>query len=153
VRPERLLKIAEWFLRIALAITMLSAVADRFGLWGPHGTQYAGWGDWSHFVQYCAQVNRSLPASFAGPLAVVATALEIAFSTGLISGVFLKFSAYGSAALLGLFALAMAVSFGVKSPLNYSVFVDSAGALLLAAVLEIRKSDAELTTKQNRRIS
>src|SRR4051794_10610937 len=102
---------------------MLSAVADRFGFWGPHGSPHAGWGDWSHFVQYCAQVNSFLPFSFAAPLAVVATGLEILFSLGLITGLYLRICAYGSAALLGLFALAMTASFGIKSPLNYSVFV------------------------------
>jgi hypothetical protein len=34
------------------------------------------------------------------------------------------------------FTAAMTVSLGIKAPLNYSVFVDAAAALLVAAVLE-----------------
>jgi hypothetical protein len=34
--------------------------------------------------------------------------------------------------LLAIFGIAMAISFGPKSPLDYSVFSASAGALLLA---------------------
>jgi hypothetical protein len=40
--------------------------------------------------------------------------------------------ALGSALLLALFGIAMAISFGVKSPLDYSVFSASAAAALLA---------------------
>ena len=35
--------------------------------------------------------------------------------------------------LLALFAGAMTLSFGIKAPLNYSVFVDAAAALMLSA--------------------
>jgi hypothetical protein len=40
--------------------------------------------------------------------------------------------ALASAALLAVFGTAMAISLGPKSPLDYSVFSASAGALLLA---------------------
>ncbi|HLQ23295.1 MAG TPA: hypothetical protein VK132_08805 [Gemmatimonadales bacterium] len=40
--------------------------------------------------------------------------------------------ALGSALLLALFGIAMAISLGLKSPLDYSVFSASAAALLLA---------------------
>ena len=39
--------------------------------------------------------------------------------------------AWAGAGLLTLFAMAMMLSFGVKAPLNYSVFADAAAALLL----------------------
>jgi len=41
--------------------------------------------------------------------------------------------ALGSAVLLAIFGTAMAISFGLKSPMDYSVFSASAGALLLAS--------------------
>jgi len=50
----------------------------------------------------------------------------------LISGVWLRWVALGSALLLVLFGTAMAISFGLKSPLDYSVFSASAAAVLLA---------------------
>jgi uncharacterized membrane protein YphA (DoxX/SURF4 family) len=52
----------------------------------------------------------------------------------LILGIWPRWVALGSAALLALFGTAMAISFGFKSPLDYSVFSASAGALLLAFV-------------------
>jgi len=50
----------------------------------------------------------------------------------LLLGVWPRVVAASSAALLALFGLAMAISLGVKAPLDYSVFSDSAGAFLLA---------------------
>jgi putative oxidoreductase len=50
----------------------------------------------------------------------------------LILGVWPRWVALGSAVLLALFGIAMAISFGIKSPLDYSVFSASAGAVLLA---------------------
>ena len=38
MNSERLLKIGEWYLRLGLGAAFLSAVADRFGLWGPPGS-------------------------------------------------------------------------------------------------------------------
>lgn len=36
---------ASVFLRLALGATFLTAVADRFGLWGPAGAANVAWGD------------------------------------------------------------------------------------------------------------
>jgi hypothetical protein len=41
--------------------------------------------------------------------------------------------ALASAGLLAVFAIAMAISFGIKEPLDYSVFSASAAALLVAS--------------------
>jgi putative oxidoreductase len=49
----------------------------------------------------------------------------------LILGIWARFVALAAAGLLLLFGTAMAISFGLKSPLDYSVFSASAGALLL----------------------
>jgi putative oxidoreductase len=138
---EREVKTAEWFLRIALAVTMLSAVGDRFGLWGPLGTPNVSWGDWAHFVGYCAKVNSFLPMSWAPALSWMATVLEILCGVGLIVGWHLRLFAYSTAALLLSFAVAMTISFGIKSPLNFSVFADVAGALLLALVVGAREGN------------
>jgi len=51
--------------------------------------------------------------------------------------------ALGSAVLLALCGVAMAISFGIKSPLDYSVFSASAGALVLA-LYHNRKSETNL---------
>ncbi len=56
------IRMAALVLRWCLGVTLLSAVADRFGLWGAPGTRYASWGDWAHFVTYSSQLNWYLPA-------------------------------------------------------------------------------------------
>lgn len=43
---------AQLFLRFTLAITMLSAVADRFGFWGKN----SAWGNWESFEKYTVQL-------------------------------------------------------------------------------------------------
>jgi len=126
-------RIAPLTLRWALGATLLSAVADRFGLWGPPGAPNASWGDFSHFVAYTAKVNSFLPAALAPGLAVLATIAELTLGLALLLGIWRRPVAWASCGLLTLFALAMTFSFGVKAPLNYSVFVDAAAALLLAA--------------------
>ena len=57
-------------------------------------------------------------------------------------------AAFGSAALLALFGTAMACSFGLKSPLDYSVLSASAGALLLG--LDLAATGEERRTPDRR---
>jgi len=116
------------YARIALGAAFLSGIADRFGLWG----KTIGYGDFAHFVQYTAKVNSFMPAFTIPFLAWAATVAELVLGIALITGVWLRWVALGSALLLVLFGTAMAISFGLKSPLDYSVFSASAAALLLA---------------------
>ncbi|MGA2647289.1 MAG: DoxX family membrane protein [Candidatus Sulfotelmatobacter sp.] len=116
------------YARFALA-GAFSAVADRFGLWG----KYSGWGNFANFTQYTAQVNSFMPAFIIPVLAWAATAAELSLGIALIIGIWPRWVALGAATLLFLFGTAMAVSFGIKSPLDYSVFSASAGALLLVS--------------------
>ena len=116
------------YARVALGAAFLSGIASRFGLWGSD----VGYGDFAHFVEYTAQVNSFMPASTIQFLAWAATGAELVLGIALIAGVRVRWAALGSAVLLTLFGLAMAVSFGLKSPLDYSVFSASACAALLA---------------------
>jgi uncharacterized membrane protein YphA (DoxX/SURF4 family) len=116
------------YARIALGAAFLSAVADRFGLWGKHG----GWGNFANFTKYTAEVNSFMPASIIPFLAWAATVAELSLGILLILGLWTRWVAFSAAALLFLFGTSMAISFGLKSPLDYSVFSASAGALLLA---------------------
>lgn len=127
---------ATLYARIALGAAFLSGVAARFGLWGAQSS----WKNFADFSRYTAEVNSFMPAATIPFLAWTATAAELALGVALIAGARLRWVAAGSAALLGLFGLAMAISFGIKSPLDYSVFSASAGALLLA-LLETRKEE------------
>jgi putative oxidoreductase len=140
--PERLQMLERagiLYARIALGSAFLSAVADRFGLLG----KYGGWGNFANFTKYTAEVNSFMPA-FAIPfLAWTATVAETSLGIGLIIGLWPRWVALGAALLLAMFGTAMAISFGIKSPLNYSVFSASAGALLLA-LYQNRKPGANL---------
>jgi uncharacterized membrane protein YphA (DoxX/SURF4 family) len=124
-------RIAPLLLRLALGVTLVSAVADRFGIWGPPGAATVSWGDWTHFVAYTAKVNSFLPSALAPALAIIATAAETLLGISLILGIFRRPVAFAGAALFLLFAGAMTLSLGVKAPLSFSVFVDFAAALLL----------------------
>jgi hypothetical protein len=62
------------FLRLALGISFLSAVADRFGLWGVYGQPNVAWGNYARFVAYTAKLNWFLPAATIPALAIIGTA-------------------------------------------------------------------------------
>ena len=113
------------FLRLALGLGFLSAVASRLSFWGKASS------GWTGFVDYTAQVNSFLPKNMIPPIAVVSTVLETSLGLMLILGIKIKYAAYGAAVLSLIFSLAMAYSFGIKEPLDYSVFAFSAGSYLL----------------------
>lgn len=138
LREDTRLRLVLWIARFALAATLLSAVADRLGMWGPPGAPHVAWGDWPHFVAYCAQVNSFAPRALIPVLAWAATVLEGAFGLLLLAGVYLEAVAYALAVLFALFGLAMTISFGPKSPLDYSVWGDMAAALLLGVLASRR---------------
>lgn len=124
---------AMWLLRAALAVAFLSAVADRFGLWGEFGSG-AAWGDFERFTEYTAQLLWFLPPSLVSPAAVLATVAETVVAGGLLVGWRLHWWAFAAAALLLSFALAMTGALGVKAPTDYSVWTAAAAAFLLAVV-------------------
>jgi putative oxidoreductase len=138
--PERLRlleRAGTLYARFALGAAFLSAVADRFGLWG----QYGGWGNFANFMKYTAQVNSFMPAFAIPYLAWAATVAESCLGVALIVGLWPRWVALGAALLMAMFGTAMAISFGVKSPMDYSVFSASSGALLLA-IYQSRKPGA-----------
>jgi putative oxidoreductase len=120
--------IAMLYARFALAAAFLSAVAARFGIWGEN----AGPDSFKHFLEYAAEVNSFLPAFTIPFLAWAATVAETFLGVALVLGIWVRLVALAAALLLALFGTAMAISFGIKSPLDYSVFSASAGALLLS---------------------
>lgn len=116
------------YARMALGAAFLSGIASRFGLYGKN----VGYGNFANFVKYTAEVNSFMPAFTIPSLAWTATVAELLLGIALILGVWLRWVALGSAVLLAIFGITMAVSFGIKSPLDYSVFSASAAAVLLA---------------------
>ncbi|AWK05553.1 DoxX family protein [Flavobacterium crocinum] len=121
-------------LRIVLAITMLSAVADRFGIWGAPGSNGVAWGNWENFVVYTNTLNPYTNKSTAEILGAAATFFEVILSLLLLFGFKTRIAALGTAFLLFFFGFAMAVSVSVKAPFDYSVWTSVAAALLLANI-------------------
>ncbi len=115
-------------LRLSLAAGFLSAVASRLSLWGHHSS------GWNNFLTYTGEVNSFAPKKCGPAIAIASTILETLFGLLLLFGFKTRMAAYGAAVLTFLFALAMAWSYGVKEPLDYSVFAFSSGALLLATM-------------------
>ena len=54
---DRLATFSSVFVRLALGVSFLSAVADRFGLWGVYGQPNVSWGNYARFVDYTAKLN------------------------------------------------------------------------------------------------
>jgi uncharacterized membrane protein YphA (DoxX/SURF4 family) len=120
------------FLRYALGLGFLSAVADRFGLWGPFGQPNVDWGNFSRFLEYTHTLSWYFPAGMIPALGVIATGAEILFGLLLLVGWYTRATALLSGLLLLWFGVAMALGLGVKAPLNFAVFTGVGGALLLA---------------------
>jgi len=121
-------RMALLYVRFALGAAFLSGIASRFGMY-PKGV---GYGNFANFLRYTAEVNSFMPSYTIPFLGWSATVLEFFFGVTLVLGIWPRWVALGSAVLLALFGIAMAISFGIKSPLDYSVFSASAAALLLA---------------------
>lgn len=122
------------FLRLMLGVGFLNGIASRFGLYGKN----VGYGNYANYVKYAGEVNSFMPASAIPFLANAATIAELSFGLLLVFGLWVRWAAYGSAALLAMFGIAMGISFGFVSPLDYSVFSACAGALVVA-ICEERK--------------
>lgn len=122
------------YLRLALGAGFLSAVADRFGLWGRPGAPLVAWGNFQNFLHYTAVLNPWLPASWIPSVGWITTTCEAAFGIALILGYRTRLAAFATGLLTLAFALAMVSSLGVKAPLDYSVFAFSAGSFLLAVI-------------------
>jgi uncharacterized membrane protein YphA (DoxX/SURF4 family) len=129
MNDSQLKRLAVLYARGALGVGFLSGVADRFGIWRGRNV---GYGNFDGFIRYTAKVNAFMPASSIPFLAWAATGAELVLGVLLLLGLWPRWTALASALLLIVFGTAMAISFGAKSPLDYSVFAASAAAVLLA---------------------
>jgi len=85
-RRDTVAKFVSVYLRLALGTAFLSAVANRFGLWGPPGARNVGWGDFAHFMSYTAQLNPWAPPAVIPVLAWLASAAETVLGIALVLG-------------------------------------------------------------------
>jgi len=150
---DRLTAAACWVVRIALSAAFLSAVSDRFGLWGPPGSAGVSWGSVANYETYVAKLNWFLPRSLVPVVGWLATVAEVSLAFGLIVGWRLRWVALAAGLLLATFATAMAFALGPKSPLDYSVPSAVGAALLLAAVSPTgaeRRAEKALSVSANK---
>jgi len=116
------------YARFALGAAFLSAVAGRFGLW----ERTVDLRHFAGFLEYAGEVLSFMPKASVPFLAWAATACEASLGILLILGLWTRWVAVGSAILLAMFGTAMAISFGLKSPMDYSVYSASGAAVLVA---------------------
>lgn len=123
-----------FLLRLALAATLLSGIADRFGFWGSPGATNIIWGNFQYFLAYTKKVDYFLPADWVQVVAWTTTVLEIFLGILLLIGLFHRFAAFATGILLLAFAIVITLSFGIKFSLNYSLFVAASASLLLGTI-------------------
>jgi uncharacterized membrane protein YphA (DoxX/SURF4 family) len=132
IKDSKFAGYAALLLRIGIGVGFLSAVADRFGLWGPFGQPNVEWGDFSRFLEYTHTLNWYLPAGMVPLLGGIATGAEILFGLLILVGWHTRVAALLSGLLLLMFGVAMTLALGIKAPLNFAVLTGVGGALLLA---------------------
>ncbi len=84
------------FARTALGAAFLSGILSRFGLWG----EGVGYGSFENFLKYTAEVNSFMPAATIPLLGWSATVAELVLGILLIGGLWPRWTALASAALL-----------------------------------------------------
>ena len=96
------------FLRLALGVTFLAAVSDRFGMWGPPGSPNVAWGNLERFASYAATLNPWAPAALIPAIVWIVTIAETGFGCALILGLATRWSLNASvfSACAAAFALA-----------------------------------------------
>jgi hypothetical protein len=82
-----------------------------------------------------------MPSAVRPAAAVLATAGEVIFAIALITGFRLRETAIGSGVLLTIFGISMALTLGIKAPLDYSVFIAAAAAFSLAVLAADHKQE------------
>lgn len=133
------------FLRLALATALQSAVADRLGFW-PESV--SNWGNMEQFTAYTAQITSFMPAGIETLNAWLATAAETVLGLLLIIGFKTRWVAFCTGVLLLVFAVSMMLTIGIKPTLDYSVWVGSGAAFLLAGHKQFYFSIDRLLSKR-----
>ncbi|MFV0539577.1 MAG: MauE/DoxX family redox-associated membrane protein, partial [Dysgonomonas sp.] len=117
---------------IAIAMSFLSAVADRFGWWTPVlGNENVVWGNMGNFITYTGVLVPWISKQVLPLLAWSVTIAEVVLGVLLIIGYQKRIVALLSGLLLLTFAFSMMFFSSLKAPLDYSVFTASACSFLL----------------------
>ena len=139
-------KLIKLFLRFAISIGFLSAVADRFGIWS---IEVSIWGNWNSFLEYTQIINPWFPSSMISTIGITATTAEIVFALCLLFGFKTELFSKLSGFLLLIFAISMALSTGIKGVFDFSVLSASAGAFALSTIKDNYLELDNLISKRN----
>lgn len=143
------MKFLKLYLRLGVAFGFLSAVADRFGLWPKN---LSAWGNWENFLVSTKNLNPWFPENLISAFGFLATAAEIIFGLCLLVGYKINLFSKLSGLLLLIFALAMAFSSSIKTPLDYSVFAASGAAFAIGTIkVKFLEVDQLLTKSRKKR--
>ena len=120
------------FARLAIAMSFLSAVADRIGLWTPIlGSENVVWGNMENFIVFTGVLVPWIPNQILPLLGWSVTFVEVVLGVLLIIGFQQRIVALFSGILLLTFAFSMLFFTSFKAPLDYSVFTAAACSFLL----------------------
>src|SRR4029434_8333850 len=108
------------YVRLALGITFLTAVSDRFGLWGPPGTSNVAWGNFDNFLAYAATLIPYLPTAWIPAVGWGVTLAEVACGLALLVGFQTRRIAVVSGLMLLAFALGRPMGFARQAPSTFS---------------------------------
>lgn len=126
-----------WGLKLSLAFSFLNACADRFGLWGPAGTEGVAWGNFENFITYTQILTPWSSEVVTTLIAWIATVFEIILGVLLCTNFKSKQIGLLSGLLLLVFGTSMLFTLGIKAPLDYSVFSAAFGAF---AIFSLKKT-------------
>ncbi|NYI70057.1 putative membrane protein YphA (DoxX/SURF4 family) [Naumannella cuiyingiana] len=127
---------------VLLAVSLLGAVADRFGLFGPAGSPGVSWGNWPAFVAYTAGLLPGLPAPAVTVAAIAATIAEAVLGVALIVGWQRRWVGKAAAGLFAVYLVAMLPSVGAGEVVRYGVPMLIGGALLVSATPRFDRREA-----------
>lgn len=119
---------------VALGITFLGAVADRFGVFGGPGDPGVSWGNWETFVRYSGDLLPFVSPPFVLAAAMAATLVEVILGAALIVGWQRRWIGKTAAGLLVTYLVAMATTVGIWEAIRYGVPILVGGALLVSAI-------------------
>lgn len=130
-----------WGMKIALSLAFISAVADRFGMWGNPGAAGVAWGSFDNFLTYTAALNPWAPKAIIPIIGWGVTILGLLLAILLVTKLKTTEVAFTSGALLLLFATSMTITAGLKGALDYSVFTASFAAFGLSSLSHLRRAE------------
>ena len=128
-----ILRYSTVFARLAVGFVFISHIADRLGFWGPPGASNVAWGNLEIFYNNVRALNPYLPDVLIPVVGWIVNVAELTLGVLLIAGFKTRWAGFLTGLLLLAIAVANAVVFGIKVPLNYSIFSAAAAAFLIAS--------------------